>query len=71
MTHSLQRYLLLGILCPVVAFMLLNAFSVYRQALQAADTAYDRTLLASAKAIGELLEVVEVQKRPEVRSSLP
>lgn len=71
MTHSLQRYLLLGILCPVVAFMLLNAFSVYRQALQAADTAYDRTLLASAKAIGELLEVVEVHRRPELRSSLP
>jgi hypothetical protein len=30
--------------------------SLYRQALAAADTAYDRTLLASAKAIGELLE---------------
>ncbi len=71
MTHSLQRYLLWGILCPVVAFMLLNAFSVYRQALQAADTAYDRTLLASAKAIGELLDVVEVQGRAELRSSLP
>lgn len=71
MTHSLQRYLLVGILCPVVAFMLLNAFSVYRQALQAADTAYDRTLLASAKAIGELLEVVEDQGQPRLRSTLP
>ena len=71
MTHSLQRYLLVGILCPVVAFMLLNAFSVYQQALQAADTAYDRTLLASAKAIGELLEVVDDQGQPRLRSPLP
>ncbi|MEI6025976.1 MAG: sensor histidine kinase N-terminal domain-containing protein [Betaproteobacteria bacterium] len=71
MTHSLQRYLLVGILCPVMAFMLLNAFSVYQQALQAADTAYDRTLLASAKAIGELLEVVEDQGQPRLRSPLP
>jgi two-component system sensor histidine kinase TctE len=70
-THSLQRYLLVGILCPVVAFMLLNAFSVYQQALQAADTAYDRTLLASAKAIGELLEVVDDQGQPRLRSPLP
>ncbi len=71
MTHSLQRYLLVGILGPVLAFMLLNAYSVYRQALQAADTAYDRTLLASAKAIGELLEVVEDQGQPRLRSPLP
>jgi two-component system sensor histidine kinase TctE len=54
---SLRSYLLLGILLPVVAFVIVNAVSVYRQALQAADTAYDRTLLASAKSIGELLEV--------------
>ena len=70
MTRSLQRYLLTGILVPVVAFMLLNAFSVYRQALEAADTAYDRTLLASAKAIGELLEVTVEHGQPRVRSTL-
>ena len=49
--------LLLGILLPVMAFIVFNTISVYRQALQAADTAYDRTLLASAKSIGELLEI--------------
>jgi two-component system sensor histidine kinase TctE len=54
---SLRRFLLLGILGPVLAFVLLNAIALYRQALEAADTAYDRTLLASAKAIGEELEV--------------
>lgn len=54
---SLRARLLLGILLPVLAIVLLNTVSLYRQALQAADTAYDRTLLASAKSIGELLEV--------------
>jgi two-component system sensor histidine kinase TctE len=32
-------------------------YSLYRQALQAVNVAYDRTLLASAKAIGDLLEM--------------
>jgi two-component system sensor histidine kinase TctE len=54
---SLRATLLLGILGPVLAFVALNAAMLYRQALQAADTAYDRTLLASAKAIGEELAV--------------
>jgi two-component system, OmpR family, sensor histidine kinase TctE len=54
---SLRRTLLLGILLPVLGFVVLNSVVVYRQALKVADTAYDRTLLASAKAIGELLEI--------------
>ncbi len=54
---SLRRQLLWGILLPVVAVVVLNAATLYRQALASADTAYDRTLLASAKAIGELLRV--------------
>ncbi len=57
MRLSLRSYLLVGILLPVMAFVVFNTISVYRQALQAADTAYDRTLLASAKSIGELLEI--------------
>jgi two-component system sensor histidine kinase TctE len=55
---SLRSVLLLGILLPVLALIALNTVSLYRQALRAADTAYDRTLLASAKSIGEQLEVV-------------
>ena len=54
---SLRSVLLLGILLPVLALIAVNAVSLYRQALRAADTAYDRTLLASAKSIGEMLEV--------------
>ena len=55
--RSLRAELLLGILVPVLAVVVGGAAALYHQALQAADTAYDRTLLASAKAIGEELEV--------------
>ena len=54
---SLRSQLLLGILLPVLVFVVINTVSLYRQALRAANTAYDRTLLASAKSIGEQLEV--------------
>lgn len=54
---SLRQRLLIGILGPVLAVVAFNTWSLYRQALKAADVAYDRTLLASAKAIGELLEL--------------
>ncbi len=50
---SLRRYLLLGILLPVALFILVDTVILYRQALAAVNTAYDRTLLASAKSIGE------------------
>ncbi len=54
---SLRARLLIGILLPVFVLVVVNAIGLYRQALRAADTAYDRTLLATAKSIGELLEV--------------
>ena len=54
---SLRRVLLLGILLPVLALIALNTVSLYRQALRAVNVAYDRTLLASAKSLGEQLEV--------------
>jgi len=55
---SLRGALLLGILLPLLAVIALNTVSLYRQALRAVNTAYDRTLLASAKSIGEQLELV-------------
>ena len=54
---SLRRYLLLGILIPVICFVLIDSFILYRQTLSGINTAYDRTLLASAKSIGEQLDV--------------
>jgi two-component system sensor histidine kinase TctE len=53
----MRSRLLLGILLPVLAIVAINTVSLYRQALNSADVAYDRTLLASAKSIGELLDV--------------
>ncbi len=69
--RSLRRRLLLGILLPVLGFVLVNAFSLYRQALAAADTAYDRTLLASAKSIGELLEVSDDGGVTQLKAIVP
>ena len=54
---SLRRTLLLGILLPVLGLVALNTVSLYREALDTATTAYDRTLLASAKTISEQLDV--------------
>lgn len=48
---------MLGILLPVALFLAINTVVLYRQTLSAANTAYDRTLLASAKSIGEQLQV--------------
>lgn len=68
---SLRRRLLVGILVPVVAVVAVNTVVLYRQALRAADTAYDRTLLATAKSIGELLEVVGDGGPLRVRATVP
>jgi two-component system sensor histidine kinase TctE len=68
---SLRRRLLLSILLPLAAVIALNTVVLYRQALRAADTAYDRTLLASAKSIGEQLEVVADGGRIRLRAAVP
>ena len=68
---SLRRHLLLGILIPVLVFVVIISVGLYRQALEAANTAYDRTLLASAKAIGEQLEYSVNPGPAHVQSSLP
>ncbi|HEY2927563.1 sensor histidine kinase [Piscinibacter sp.] len=70
MRLSLRSQLMLGILLPVVAIVVINTVSLYRQALRAADTAYDRTLLASAKSIGELLEVTGAGDQARLRATV-
>jgi two-component system sensor histidine kinase TctE len=52
---SLRRYLLAGIVIPITLFVLVDTIGSYRSALAAIHTAYDRSLLASARYIGELL----------------
>jgi two-component system, OmpR family, sensor histidine kinase TctE len=65
-TLSLRRRLLWGILLPVLLFVLIDSVILYRQSLQAANTAYDRTLLASAKTIAEQLDVQDARLVPRV-----
>ena len=67
---SMRSQLLLGILLPVLALIAVNTISLYRQALRAADTAYDRTLLASAKSISELLEVTGRGDSAQLRATV-
>ena len=69
-SRSLRSQLMLGILVPVLLLVLVNSAVLYRQALRAADTAYDRTLLATAKSIGETLEMVGEGERARVRATL-
>ena len=68
---SLRRYLLIGLLVPVCLLVVVNTFSLYSQALGAVNTAYDRTLLASAKSIGEQLDVTGYDQQSELRVTVP
>lgn len=68
---SIRRRLLVGILLPVLGLIALNAAGQYEEALDAADIAYDRTLLASAKSIGELLEVTGSGEAATLRATVP
>ena len=68
---SLRSYLMLGILLPVVLFMALDTVVLYRQALAAVNTAYDRTLLASAKAIGEHIQAQGEAEHAQLSASVP
>jgi two-component system sensor histidine kinase TctE len=71
MAISLRRYLLIGILAPIGLFILVDTISLYRQALAAVNTAYDRTLLASAKSIGERVEAVGTGAAAQLRTTVP
>lgn len=68
---SLRRQLLLGILVPVLAFIGFNTYSLYRESLQSLHTAYDRTLLASAKSISEELDVDGYDQHALLRATVP
>jgi len=64
--HSLRRYLLAGIVLPTTLFVSIDAVDGYRRALDAINTAYDRSLLASARYIGELLQLDEHGLKVEI-----
>lgn len=55
---SLRGQLLRWLLIPLLALVALDAVSVYRNALEIADLAYDRSLLASTRALAERVSIV-------------
>lgn len=67
----MRRQLLLGILMPVLLLVGLNAWSLYGEALNASDVAYDRSLLASAKTISEQLDVDGYDDLAQIRALVP
>ncbi len=70
-TVSLRRYLLVGILLPAALLITVNAVGLYRQTFRAVNTAYDRTLLASAKTISEQLDVTGFDDEAHIRAIVP
>ena len=70
-TRSMRRQLLAGILIPVTLIVGFNTWSLYRQALGALHTAYDRTLLASARSLGEWIEVDGEGASARLRANVP
>jgi len=68
---SLRRQLLLGLLAPVLGIVALGSALLYGFALEAANSAYDRTLLASAKAIGEQLHVTGDGPQAQLAATMP
>lgn len=70
-SRSLRRTLLLVVLLPVLLLIAVNTVSLYREALAAANLAYDRTLLASAKTIGEQLSLRGAGDQASLGASVP
>lgn len=54
---SLRGQLLRWLLVPLLVLVAVNSVSLYRDALEAADIAYDRSLLASTRALAERVSV--------------
>ncbi|WP_295645944.1 sensor histidine kinase [uncultured Methylibium sp.] len=66
MHHSLRRYLLAWIVGPIALFVVIDTVSLYRSTLRSLHIAYDRTLLASARAIGERLTLKDGRLQVEL-----
>lgn len=63
---SLRRYLLAGIVVPITLFVAFDTVGSYRSNLAAIHLAYDRSLLASARSIGDLLQPVGNELKVDV-----
>jgi two-component system sensor histidine kinase TctE len=64
---SLRRRLLLWLSLPIAVFIAVDAYASYRAALATAELAFDRLLVTSAHALGDLIRL----ERGELQVSLP
>ena len=64
---SIRRRLTLWILAALVTFLVIDTTVIYQNTLQSINVAYDRTLLASARAIGDTIRFED----GKLTSSLP
>ncbi len=64
---SIRRRLTLWILAALVTFLVIDTTVIYQNTLQSINVAYDRTLLASARAIGDTVRFED----GKLTSSLP
>ena len=64
---SIKRRLTLWILAALVVFLALDTTVIYQNTLQSINVAFDRTLLASARAIGDTVKF----ERGKLTASLP
>lgn len=64
--RSLRGYLLAGIIAPIALFIVVDAFNLYRSALDSANAAYDRMLVTTAYSIGDQIVVDAGQLRTGV-----
>jgi len=58
-TRSLRGQLLAWLLIPLAILVAIDAVTVYHASIEAADLAYDRSLLASTRALSERVSLVE------------
>ncbi|CAN7266886.1 sensor histidine kinase [Duganella sp. LjRoot269] len=64
--HSLRRYLLLGILGPLALYIVFGSISLYYNALNAVNSAYDRMLVTTAYSVGDQIRVEQQQMHVSV-----
>ncbi len=54
---SVKTYLLAWIIVPITGFIVIDSFTLYRNTLDSANTAYDRMLVTTAYSIGDSLRI--------------
>ena len=59
--RSVRAYLLAWIIVPIALFIVVDSVALYRNALESANTAYDRMLVTTAYSIGDALRIEEGQ----------